>query len=209
MVPLNPVSMPEPTTRGTTAEAGADVPRAFGSFTLLKLIAQGERGEIFAALRPVEVERFCALKILAEPTVKRPDFVPALRNEATRVVRRIHGNLVQIYDVGLYDQRLFFVSELVEGMNLGTLQANLRNRQKPFPVDIAVYVAMEVAAALAYLRRVSARAGEAPPARLGLGPHSILLSLEGEVKVLHYGTTMAGVPTRDELTVPAIGTADA
>src|SRR5262245_6109334 len=104
--------MPEATTRGPSAETGAELPRAFGSFTLLKKVAEGQRGEVFAALRPVEVERFCALKILPADTARRPDFVSALRNEATRVVRRIHGNLVQIYDVGLFDQRLFFVSEL-------------------------------------------------------------------------------------------------
>src|SRR5260221_12556320 len=128
--------MTEPTTtKGLHAEPAGVLPRAFGNFTLLKSIATGARGEVFAALRPVEIERFCALKILDEETVKRPDFVAALRNEATRVVRRIHGNLVQIYDIGLVDRRLFFVSELVGGGDpAGRLGAGAGPRQ-PFPVD--------------------------------------------------------------------------
>jgi serine/threonine protein kinase/tetratricopeptide (TPR) repeat protein len=195
--------MTEPTMRGVAAGGGPGLPCTFGSFTLLKQIARGERGEVFAALRPVEVERFCAIKILSEATTKRPEFVPSLRNEATRVVRRIHGNLVQMYDVGLYEQRLFFVSELIDGVDLGTLQARLRERRQAFPVDVAIYVAMEVAAALGYLRRLAARAGEAAPPPPALSPGSVLLSVDGEIKVLHYGTTMAGVPVSDALVLPA------
>jgi serine/threonine protein kinase/tetratricopeptide (TPR) repeat protein len=203
--------MSEPTVRGVPAAElsaepannGAGLPRAFGNFALLKQIVHGERGEVFAALRPVEIERFCALKLVSEATSSRPDFVSSLRNEATRLVRRIHGNLVQIYDIGLYERRLFFVSELVEGSDLATLQARLRARKQAFPVDVAVYVAMEVAGALSYLRRLAVRAGgpaaEAPP-RLPL--RSVLLSVDGEVKVLHYGASMSAVPTADMLTAP-------
>jgi serine/threonine protein kinase len=195
-----------PTTKGIPVEAEAELPRAFGNFALLKSIARGARGEVFAALRPVEVERFCALKILNEETVKRPEFVSGLRNEATRVVRRIHGNLVQVYDIGLVDQRLFFVSELVEGAALGALLAALEARRQPFPVDVAVFVAMEVAAALSYLRRLAARHGEAAPLPAGLSPRAVLLSLDGEVKLLHYGATVSALPGHDDaLTAPESG----
>src|SRR5262245_19460522 len=172
--------MPESTMRGVAAEAGAALPRAFGSFTLLKQIAHGERGDVFAALRPVEIERFCAIKMLPDEIARQPEFIPSLRNEATRVVRRIHDNLVQIYDVGLFDQRLFFVTELVEGCDLATLGRTLRERRQQFPVDVAVYVTMEIAAALSYLRRLGARAGESSPLPAGLSPRSIILSVDGE-----------------------------
>jgi serine/threonine protein kinase/tetratricopeptide (TPR) repeat protein len=195
--------MNEPVTTGQGSESeAAALPRAFGSFALLKAIATGQRGQVFAALRPVEIERFCALKILEEETAKQPDFVSALRGEATRVVRRIHGNLVQVYDIGLVDQRLFFVSELVEGTDLATLQAELRRRRQPFPVDVAVFVTMEVAAALSYLRRLAVRNGDPGPLPSGLSPRAVLLSLDGEVKLLHYGATVAALPVRDGLAAP-------
>jgi serine/threonine protein kinase/tetratricopeptide (TPR) repeat protein len=196
-----------PTMKGVPAESGdaAALPRAFGNFTLLKAIARGARGEVFAALRPVEIERFCGLKILHEETVKRPDFVAALRAEATRVVRRIHGNLVQIYDVGLVDQRLFFVSELVEGADLATILAELARRRQPFPADVAVFVAMELAAALSYLRRLAARNAEPPPLPLGISPRSVLLSTDGEVKLLHYGATVSALPVADAIAAPETG----
>jgi serine/threonine protein kinase/tetratricopeptide (TPR) repeat protein len=200
--------MTEPTTtKGLQAEPAGVLPGAFGNFTLLKSIATGARGEVFAALRPVEIERFCALKILDEETVKRPDFVAALRNEATRVVRRIHGNLVQVYDIGLVDRRLFFVSELVEGVDLAALVGELARRRQPFPVDVTVFVAMEVAAALSYLRRLSERNGEGTPLPMGLPPRDVLLSVDGEVKVLHYGATVSALPMDDALRAPESGRA--
>jgi serine/threonine protein kinase/tetratricopeptide (TPR) repeat protein len=194
--------MNEPNATDADPELSGPLPRAFGSFTLLKSLAHGARGEVFAALRPVEIERFCALKILSAETTRRPDFVNELRNEATRVVRRIHGNLVQLYDIGLVDQRLFFVSELVEGVDLEALQAELTRRRKPFPVDVAVFIAMELAAALSYLRRLAARNGEREGLAAGLSPRSVMLSLDGEVKLLHYGATMAKLPVREALTPP-------
>jgi serine/threonine protein kinase/tetratricopeptide (TPR) repeat protein len=194
-----------PTTQGLQPDSEQELPRPFGNFTLLESIASGARGEVYAALRPIEIERFCALKILNEETAKRPDFVSGLRGEATRVVRRIHGNLVQVYDIGLVDQRLFFVSELVEGTDLAALLAELGRRRQPFPVDAAVFVAMEVAAALSYLRRLSARNGEAAPLPMGLSPRAVLLSVDGEVKLLHYGATVSALPVRDGLTAPESG----
>jgi serine/threonine protein kinase/tetratricopeptide (TPR) repeat protein len=199
--------MSEATTRGLSIEDAGALPRAFGSFTLLKSIAQGARGQVFAALRPVEIERFCALKILGDETVKRPELVGALRAEATRVVRRLHGNLVHIYDIGLVDQRLFFVSELIEGIDLATLHEELRRRRQSFPVDVAVFIAMEVAAALSYLRRLAARNGEASPLPGGLSPRAILLSVDGEVKLLHYGAPRSALPLRDGLSAPETGKA--
>ncbi len=195
------VRMNEPNT-DAEADLQGPLPRAFGNFTLLKSLARGARGEVFAALRPVEIERFCALKVLTAETTRRPDFVTGLRNEATRIVRRIHGNLVQLYDVGLVDQRLFFVSELVDGLDLAALQAALARRRQAFPVDVAVFVAMEIAAALSYLGRFAIRNGDPAPLPGGLSPRAVLLSFDGEVKLLHYGAMMASLPIHETLMPP-------
>jgi serine/threonine protein kinase len=196
--------MNEPISTGESSDAAdaGPLPRAFGSFALLKSLSRGARGEVFAALRPVEIERFCALKILRPETTRQPEVVNALRSEATRLVRRIHGNLVQLYDVGLVDQRLFFVSELVEGASLEAVSAELARKRRPFPVDVAVFVAMELAAALSYLRRLAARHGDGDPMRGGLAPRAVLLSTDGEVKLLHYGATVAALAPHETSTPP-------
>src|SRR4026208_195478 len=114
--------MPNPTIQSLAPDPGG-LPRAFGNFALLRRIAAGTRGEVFAALRPVEIERFCAFKIVKGDVRARADFG---RAEPPAVVRRIHGTRVQIYDIGMLDDELFFVSELVEGMDVATLARKRR-----------------------------------------------------------------------------------
>ncbi|HVR60614.1 MAG TPA: protein kinase, partial [Polyangia bacterium] len=191
---------------GSLAEGarGADRPRMFGKLLLLQRMSEGARGDVFAALRPVEIERFCALKILPESYTRTPDLVTALRAEASALVRRIHGNVVQLYDIGLAEQRLFFVSELVEGGDLERLVARLRQAQRPLPPALAVYIAMEVAAAVGYLRQTLARqpSDKVAAAPLALAARSVLLSTDGEVKVIHYGATLSRAAPRTEIIVP-------
>jgi serine/threonine protein kinase/tetratricopeptide (TPR) repeat protein len=195
--------MGEATLKGANAATRESrLPRMFGKLLLLKQLAEGERGEVFAALRPVEIERFCALKVLPETSTRTPELVTALRAEASDLVRRIHGNVVQLYDIGMADQRLFFVSELVEGGDLAALIARLKQTQRPLPAELAVYVAMEVAAALQYLRHINDRQSAMAGAPLALSARSILLSTDGEVKVVHYGATLSRAAPRTEIIVP-------
>ncbi|MEA2699155.1 MAG: eukaryotic-like serine/threonine-protein kinase [Myxococcales bacterium] len=195
--------MTEHTLKGASVATGEGrLPRMFGKLLLLKLIAEGERGDVFAALRPVEIERFCALKILPETATRTPELVTALRAEASSLVRRIHGNVVQTFDIGMGDHRLFFVSELIEGGNLAQLIAHLKQAGKPLPAEVAVYIAMEVAAALAYLRQASERESTTAGAPLALSARSVLLSTDGEVKVAHYGATLSRAAPRTEIILP-------
>ena len=173
-----------------TSEAEAELPRPFGSFTLLSRIAEGKRGDVYAALRPVEVDHFCAIKILPSWTAGRQEIVEPLRAEAPRVVKQLHPNVVPIYDVATVDDRLFFVSELAEGGSLDALLRALAARRETCPAAEAVFIAMEVAAAATYLRRTLARIPETARAPLRLVPRSVQLSVEGEVKVLFYGAAL-------------------
>ncbi len=120
----------------------------------------------------------------------RPDVIAPLRAEAPRVVKQSHANVVPIYDIGAVDDRLFFVSELAEGGSLDALLRALAARREPCPPALAVFIAMEVAAAATYLRRTLARAPETARAPLRLVPRSIQISVEGEVKLLFYGAAL-------------------
>jgi serine/threonine protein kinase/tetratricopeptide (TPR) repeat protein len=194
-----------------SSEADVALPRRFGTFTLLERIAEGRRGDVYAALRPVEVDRFCAIKILPGWTAGRKEIVEPLRAEAPRLVKQIHGNVVPIYDVAVVDDRLFFVSELAEGGSLASLLRALAERHDTCPIAEAVFIAMEIAAAAIYLRRLFLRQPETSRAPIHLVPRSVLLSVEGDVKVLSYGAALdqalltaapAPAPARDSGPVP-------
>lgn len=183
--------MSDSTTNGLRqSETEAELPRRFGSFTLLSRIAEGKRGDVYAALRPVETDRFCALKILPAWTVGRKEIVGPLRADAPRVVKHLHPNVVPIYDVATVGDRQFFVTELGDGGSLDAVLRALAARREPCPPAQAVFIAMEIAAAAAYLRRALARTPETARAPLRLVPRSVMLSVEGDVKLLFYGAAL-------------------
>ncbi len=183
--------MSDSTTNGLRQpETEAELPRRFGSFTLLSRIAEGKRGDVYAALRPVETDRFCALKILPAWTAGRKEIVGPLRADAPRVVKHLHPNIVPIYDVATVGDRQFFVTELGDGGSLDAALRALAARREPCPPMQAVFIAMEVASAAAYLRRALARTPETARAPLRLVPRSVMLSVEGDVKLLFYGAAL-------------------
>ena len=66
-------------------DGDAELPRRLGGFTLLARLAEGKRGEVFAALRPANLDPFCAIKILPAWTTGRQDIIEPMRAEAPRL----------------------------------------------------------------------------------------------------------------------------
>src|SRR5947207_10600389 len=99
--------MPQAPTAVLGRSASPEFPRAFGILSLLKPLARGPRGEIFVALRPEGVDRLCVVNLLATALLERPGVVDGLRGQASWLVARVHGNLIQTYDVGHGGGRLF------------------------------------------------------------------------------------------------------
>src|SRR3954447_19737055 len=115
--------MPQAPTAVLGKAAKGDFPRAFGILALLKPLAKNARSESFVALRPEGVDRLCVVNMLASTLVERPGTMEVLRAQAGWLVARVHGNLVQTYDVGHVADRLFLLTEYVEGRDLATLLA--------------------------------------------------------------------------------------
>jgi serine/threonine protein kinase/tetratricopeptide (TPR) repeat protein len=106
------------------------------------------------------------------------------------VVKQSHPNVVPIYDVATVGDRQFFVTELADGGSLDALLRALAARREPCPPAQAVFIAMEIAAAATYLRRALVRTPETARTPLRLVPRSVMLSVEGDVKLLFYGAAL-------------------
>src|SRR5256885_849596 len=107
--------MPQAPTAVLGKSAKGDFPRPFGILALLKPLARDARGEIYVALRPEGVDRLCVVNLLAPSLVDRPGVMDVLRAQAGWLVARVHGNLVQTYDVGHGAERLFLLPEHAAG----------------------------------------------------------------------------------------------
>jgi serine/threonine-protein kinase len=108
---------------------------------------------------------------------------------ARRMASVRHPNVVRVEDFGaLGPAQPFVLEELVEGRPLSALMAHFAERGERMPLDLALFIGMEVADALAGARLACSHDGM----RLGivhgeLAASDVLLSWHGEVKLSDFG----------------------
>ncbi len=119
---------------------------------------------------------------------EREAVLETLRHAVQRAACIRHPNVVDTYELGQVEGQPFIVSELVEGTSLARLMEALAARRRRMPLDLAMFIATEVAEGL-----TGARAARSPEgdklgiAHLELSPRDVLLSWAGEVKVTDFG----------------------
>ncbi|MHC1767241.1 MAG: WD40 repeat domain-containing serine/threonine protein kinase [Verrucomicrobiia bacterium] len=122
--------------RLSAKEASASVtfsplPRAFGEYELLEVIAQGGMGVVYRA-RQKSLNRIVALKMLLGGQFAQPKFIERFRAEAEAVAQLQHPNIVAIHEIGEQDGQLFFSMDYVEGKNLAQISTEFGSRSAEF-----------------------------------------------------------------------------
>lgn len=148
-----------------------------GQYRLVRLLGRGGMGIVYEAIDD-NLRRRVALKMLAAP--HDAEHVCRLRREAEALARVSSPSIVQVYDVGEIDGRVFLVQELVTG---GTLADRLREGPLE-PGDAAEIVHLLAAAVeLAHSAEVIHR---------DIKPANVLLSRGGEPKLTDFGLARLG-----------------
>jgi eukaryotic-like serine/threonine-protein kinase len=121
-----------------------EVPRppTVPGYEVLEPLGRGGMGVVYKA-RDVRLKRLVALKMMREGAEATPDQRARFRTEAEAVARLQHPHIVQIYEVGETDGRLFLALEFVEG---GSLAERLTGQ--PLPVRLAAQLMATVARAI-------------------------------------------------------------
>ena len=176
----------------------------FGRYRLLDRIGQGGMAEVFKA-KSYGVEGFekvVVIKRILPELAQSDEFVALFIHEAKLAVRLSHANVVQVFDLGLAPGTVvggmpsadayYMAMEYVNGLDLASLLARARRAQTEIPIEMAVYVAAEVAKGLDHAHR--RRDDQNLPlniVHLDVSPQNVLLSFEGEVKVTDFGIAKA------------------
>jgi tetratricopeptide (TPR) repeat protein/predicted Ser/Thr protein kinase len=85
-------------------------------YVVLDHIGSGAMGDVYSAY-DFALDRRVALKLVRDPRRRAPH--RRLEREAQALARLSHPNVVTVYDVGSYQDRVFVAMELVEGETLG------------------------------------------------------------------------------------------
>jgi serine/threonine protein kinase len=166
-------------------------PTSFGRYTLLLPLAAGGMGEIFLARLEggnEDFERLVAVKRILPNLMRDSEFVRRFFDEARILAKLNHGSIAQVSDAGVVDGQPFLALEYVDGKDLRKVAAQMRDRSLPLPLTFVLYVAVRVLDALAYAHRKRDETGvEIGLVHRDISPQNILVSYEGEVKIIDFG----------------------
>jgi serine/threonine protein kinase/tetratricopeptide (TPR) repeat protein len=167
-----------------------DLPRPFGRYVLTRLIGEGGMAEVYqASVRVAEgLTKWVVIKKIRADFADDRDFTRMFVDEAKIALSLNHANIVQVFDFGQIRGTFYLAMELIEGVDLMRLFHAVRAHEDAFPAVIGAYVGHQVASGLAYAHRKCDDYGAA----LGIvhrdvSPHNLMLSWEGQVKILDFG----------------------
>lgn len=157
--------------------AAALVGKRVGNYVIERPLARGGMGSVFVAKHP-HLGREVAVKFLDLEVSSRPDLAQRFLSEARITASLHHPNIVDIFDFGDLDGRLYYVMELLRGPSL---RAHMRARAHFSPEELLPYM-QQICSALD-------AAHGAGVVHRDLKPANVLL-LDGEpprLKLLDFG----------------------
>jgi serine/threonine protein kinase len=166
----------------------------FGPYELLDRVAIGGMAEVFKAKKAgVEgFEKVVALKRILPHLSENKEFLDMFVDEAKMVAGLTHPNIVQIFELDRIEKSYYIAMEYVHGRDLRTIMKRAREKGLRMPLDISLRVASQVCAALEYAHRKKDERGR--PMEIvhrDVSPQNILISFEGEVKLVDFGIAKA------------------
>lgn len=166
----------------------------FGKYVLIEPIATGGMAEVFKALWRGDsgFERTVAIKRILPHLTEDEDFIKMFIDEAKIAVQLSHANIAQILDLGREGSSYFIALEYIDGRDLRAVLERERENGRAVPVDMATHIVMKVASALHHAHAATGRDGQ--PLNIihrDVSPQNVLVSFEGEVKVIDFGLARA------------------
>ncbi|MFB1481326.1 protein kinase [Corallococcus sp. RDP092CA] len=182
----------------------------FGKYKLLERIATGGMAEIYRA-------RMTAVAGVTKPVVIKKilpgyaddrAFVSMFINEARIALGLSHGNIAQIFDFGEVEGEYFLAMEWVDGHPLSHVLRRAKEKGlTALPPPLAVLVAIDMLRGLAYAHtRLDDNGRPLHIVHRDVSPQNVLLSFEGQVKLVDFGIARARLAGRADTKVdPAKG----
>ena len=169
-------------------------PIPFGKYYLLERINVGGMAEVFKAKATgVEgFERMVAVKRILPSIAEDEEFITMFIDEAKIAVQLTHANIAQIFDLGRVDDSYFIALEYVHGKDMRAIFNRARARSEQLPIPMACYIIMKLCEGLDYAHNKRDAGGQfLNLVHRDVSPQNILVSYEGEVKIIDFGIAKA------------------
>ncbi len=145
-----------------------------GPYRIIRKLGEGGMSSVFLT-EDVRTGRIVALKLLAPRVVADQTYRLRLLREAHAVASLKHPNITALYEADQFQDQPYIAMEYVEGESVSDLLVG-----GPFPIERSVWIAAEVASALA-------AAHAAGIIHRDIKPSNIIIQPSGNVKVMDFG----------------------
>ena len=173
-------------------------------FRFLKELAQGGFGKVYLAemITGDNFSSVVAIKVLHGRWVDNDEVVMRSRDEARLLGRLRHRNIVRVEDLTAIQGQCAIVMEYLQGVDLKTICNALKDNNKVFPRQAAFEVIGAMAAALdAAFNHKPLQGGDSLKViHRDIKPSNAMITIEGDIKVLDFGTARANFDDREAKT---------
>ena len=163
-------------------------------YCLQRKIATGGMGAIYAADQ-YGVDGFVkrvALKLLRKELSESKEFVSMFIGEARLVSGLVHQNIVQIYQLGKFENNYFIAMEYIDGIDLEQFMTRHAQLKRSIPIELCVYIVSRICRGLEYAHNKRDERGELLDiVHRDVSPRNIMITNEGEVKLADFGVAKA------------------
>lgn len=176
-------------------------------FHLIREVARGGMATVHEAeqVGPAGFTKRMALKIIHDRFGKHAEWRQLFIDEAKLSANLVHGNIVQIYQLGEHEGTLFIAMELIKGISLRTLINTHRARRLPMPPDVAAYCASRVCRALDFAHHfVDDDGNRLDIVHRDVSPGNVMLTWDGHVKLGDFGIAKARTMVDPAATRPVL-----
>lgn len=165
------------------------MPRTLGQYELVQRIGQGGMAEVWKGRRQGvgRAQKTVAIKLMSPRVAGDARHRRMFLDEARLSMLMTHSNVVQVFDAGEDQGRLFLAMEWVDGLDLARLCQLRRHESEPWPPHLVAYVIGEILQGLAYAHHLLHEGRAQCVVHRDISPHNVLVSTSGEVKIADFG----------------------
>lgn len=148
-------------------------------------------------------EKLVAIKRVLPNLAKNKKFIAMFLDEARLALHLNHANIVHTFDIGVSENSYYIVMEFMDGTNLKSVMESVKQRGLRLPPEQAAYIGLEICKGLYHAHNRKDLQGR--PLNIvhrDISPPNVLLSREGEVKLVDFG--LAKAATQIALTDPGV-----
>ena len=137
-------------------------------------------------------ERLVAVKRILPSIAEDQEFIAMFVDEAKLAVQLTHPNIAQIFELGKVGEAYFIALEYVGGKDMRAIFERAKKRNETLPIPMACFMVMKLCEGLDYAHNKKDKYNR--PLSIvhrDVSPPNILVSFEGEVKLIDFGVAKA------------------